>query len=147
MPAPVTQQTVAELFNKADALQQSLPRERSFVNVPLFRVLPASAEDGELVYTAIKLPDQTHPQTVAPSYPSRIAKVQMRGVEAIRSFLEGPGSEAWSYRDSDVWAELQSACAELNLSGQESRKLSEAVALAVLARRGAADVKPWSLVG
>jgi hypothetical protein len=135
----------AELFNEAAHIEEKLAKEQALVETPLFRVLPAITDEG-FVYTAVERPRQSFVATHAIAYPARIRKVEIADpVEILRSFFAGPENTAWdNYQDKAIWEALAQACAELSLDGESARKLSDATAVCVLARRGAV-VKAWDL--
>jgi hypothetical protein len=141
----VVNRVAAELFNEAAGIEAKLPNEQTIIDPPLFRILPAITSEG-FTYTAIERPRQLWVCTHASTYPARISKIEIEsGEEILRSFFAGPGNTAWDqYQDKALWDALARACAELSLDAESSRKLSDATALCVLARRGAV-AKVWDL--
>lgn len=137
------QQAVGALSVAVHDLRTTLPRSGEAVTVPIYRVIRGIAEDGTLVYSLKRLRDASFTPTAPSDLPARIAKVQVTGYDALTSFAEQ--SEAWGYRDSDLWNAALEAAEDLQLDGNQCRALSTHTALMLLARRGIVDVSPAEL--
>jgi len=142
--AKTATQAVAAITGAVSELQGACPRGAGeAVAPPLYRIVRSVADDRSAIYSLAPLPAKSFGPTGQSELPARIKKLNVTGLDALFSFTER--GEAWEYTDSQVWEQARLAAEQAGLDGNQARKLSEAVALALLARRGCPDVKPWEL--
>jgi hypothetical protein len=135
---------VAAFTSAVSELQGGYPRGTGeTVAQPLYRIVRSVADDKTAVYSLAALPAKSFGPTAASELPARIKKLSVTGLDALFSFTER--GDAWQYTDGQMWEQARLAAEQAGLIGNQARKLSESVALALLARRGCPDIKPWEL--